>query len=432
MSVERLKVGPRDRYSPRELAIHLSRYTPVRKFVQEKYVLDIACGEGYAAYGMLKHWGAKKVVGVDLNPSAIFNARKNFAMDGISFQKANAVDWLNGKGAKFDIITCVETIEHVENPLKLLRALPNRLRPHGVILITCPNDHWYYGQGPSLNEYHLSTWNFDEFREQTESILGPASAWLLGTRCEGFTSVLYKDLIESSWKKCIDDSFSDLFSYTSVPPLLPNVPSPERCLYYTGVWGVNSNDLHNLQSGAVVATGPEPTKVVGRVADLLSDGTIRVAIVGQKNSYSLSQLKEISETLNQKAAISFFEYSDIDASQSVLQALNLGVDHIRLVGPHSVTAFYNIFRSSFSIPSIKCTISAQIHNNQRSQLGSSAAILGLIDLTVTKRYTGSTLESARRFLNEISASKNRHRVVRNARIAAWKILDRDEPETYNS
>lgn len=39
--------------------------------IRGRRVPDLACGEGYATYGMAQHWGAKVVVGVDVDRSAI-------------------------------------------------------------------------------------------------------------------------------------------------------------------------------------------------------------------------------------------------------------------------------------------------------------------------------------------------------------------------
>jgi SAM-dependent methyltransferase len=64
-------------------------------------------------------------------------------------------------GARFDIVTCFDVIEHVPNPTALLRGIAAVLRPGGLVFISCPDDaslfarlmgHWWH----HYNCYHLS------------------------------------------------------------------------------------------------------------------------------------------------------------------------------------------------------------------------------------------------------------------------------------
>ena len=93
-------------------------------------ILDVGAGHG-ALSNALKEKGFD-VFACDLNGS-------KFWVDSIPFK---AVD-LNGpipySDSFFDFITCVEVIEHLENPWHLLRECHRLLRPTGELLITTPN-----------------------------------------------------------------------------------------------------------------------------------------------------------------------------------------------------------------------------------------------------------------------------------------------------
>ena len=102
MSIERLTFTDNEfKYNPLETSIHVVRYQIAKKIVQNKKVLDIACGEGYGSW-LLKKWGAKLVLGIDIDPDAITHANEKFSSDGISFlcSSAEKIDIQE----KFDLI----------------------------------------------------------------------------------------------------------------------------------------------------------------------------------------------------------------------------------------------------------------------------------------------------------------------------------------
>src|SRR5437870_2487376 len=59
---------------------HVHRYRFAKRFVRNKRVLDIACGEGYGAFGLLRA-GSASVVGVDISEEACANARQKYGID---------------------------------------------------------------------------------------------------------------------------------------------------------------------------------------------------------------------------------------------------------------------------------------------------------------------------------------------------------------
>jgi 2-polyprenyl-3-methyl-5-hydroxy-6-metoxy-1,4-benzoquinol methylase len=79
-----------ERYLPwlEEAAIgyeHLHRYAYATQFVQNKRVLDLACGEGYGSCFLAKT--AESVVGIDIDERAIKHARKSCKIVLESIQK---------------------------------------------------------------------------------------------------------------------------------------------------------------------------------------------------------------------------------------------------------------------------------------------------------------------------------------------------------
>lgn len=69
--------GPYDSLRQKSIAIieHENVQTTVAPFIQNARVLELACGSGYYTYDFLK-WGASAVVGVDISPVMVEEARR--------------------------------------------------------------------------------------------------------------------------------------------------------------------------------------------------------------------------------------------------------------------------------------------------------------------------------------------------------------------
>ena len=134
-----------ERYKPKinsenliESLFHLHRYLIASKFVKNKIVLDIACGEGYGTFILSKK--AKKIWGADIDKNTIEQARKKYQNKKINFIQANATDLPFEKNF-FDVIVSFETIEHLskENGIKFLTQIKKTLKKGGTLILSTPN-----------------------------------------------------------------------------------------------------------------------------------------------------------------------------------------------------------------------------------------------------------------------------------------------------
>ena len=119
---------------------HLLRYVWALQNVKDKEILDIACGTGYGMY--LMSYFAKSVSGYDYNKDAINEAKKFPYHCNCCLEIRNLEDnkpLSNYKHKKFDVITCFETIEHLENPERLLENIKNHLNSKGIFYFSTPN-----------------------------------------------------------------------------------------------------------------------------------------------------------------------------------------------------------------------------------------------------------------------------------------------------
>lgn len=189
MAIERKEIRPGKTFSPAALAIHNARYQLAKPFVRGKAVLDIACGEGLGAAQLATSWAAGRVVGVDNSTVAVDSAKTNFGhIANLAFEVADAFAFLESQTETFDVITCIETLEHLENSELLLRLLRQNLKPDGVLVITAPNDAYYFGPGPTFNEHHKSPLSFEAFRTLIGSEFDNAQLFA-GVKLQGFAAV---------------------------------------------------------------------------------------------------------------------------------------------------------------------------------------------------------------------------------------------------
>ena len=103
--------------------------------LEGRSALDVGCGAGLLAEPLAR-LGAK-VVGLDASPDLIEAARAHASAQGFGIDyRAGDIAALEGK---FDLITCMEVIEHVADPAAFASALAERLAPDGLLILSTPN-----------------------------------------------------------------------------------------------------------------------------------------------------------------------------------------------------------------------------------------------------------------------------------------------------
>jgi 2-polyprenyl-6-hydroxyphenyl methylase/3-demethylubiquinone-9 3-methyltransferase len=106
-----------------------------RRPLEGKTALDVGCGAGLLTEPLAR-LGAK-VTGIDASPEVIAVAREHANAMGVEIDyRAGDVQKLEGQ---FDLITCMEVIEHVADPAAFVKALAKRLAPDGLLILSTPN-----------------------------------------------------------------------------------------------------------------------------------------------------------------------------------------------------------------------------------------------------------------------------------------------------
>jgi 2-polyprenyl-6-hydroxyphenyl methylase/3-demethylubiquinone-9 3-methyltransferase len=129
-----------------------------------KTALDVGCGAGLLAEPLAR-LGAD-VTGIDASSEVIAVARDHAAAMGLEIDyRSGDVQELDGR---FDLITCMEVVEHVADPALFTGALAKRLAPDGLLILSTPNQtSWsrlmMITLGEGLGRIPKGTHDFDKF-----------------------------------------------------------------------------------------------------------------------------------------------------------------------------------------------------------------------------------------------------------------------------
>lgn len=102
-------------------------------------VLDIGCGGGLLAEGMAAR-GAQ-VTGIDLADEVLEAARAHAAHSGqrVEYRKSAAEDFAREHAGAFDLVTCLEMLEHVPEPESVVTACAALVKPGGTVVFSTIN-----------------------------------------------------------------------------------------------------------------------------------------------------------------------------------------------------------------------------------------------------------------------------------------------------
>ncbi|WP_249975649.1 bifunctional 2-polyprenyl-6-hydroxyphenol methylase/3-demethylubiquinol 3-O-methyltransferase UbiG [Vreelandella olivaria] len=104
-----------------------------------KSVLDVGCGGGILSESMA-HRGAN-VTGIDLGEAPLGVARLHAEASGVAVDYRNiSVEALAAEQpGKYDVVTCMEMLEHVPDPASVIRACSELVRPGGYVFFSTLN-----------------------------------------------------------------------------------------------------------------------------------------------------------------------------------------------------------------------------------------------------------------------------------------------------
>jgi 2-polyprenyl-6-hydroxyphenyl methylase/3-demethylubiquinone-9 3-methyltransferase len=116
-------------------------YIKTKCNLNNKQVIDVGCGGGILSEALAKNDAT--VTGIDMGEMPLNVARLHSLEAGLSidYQQITAEQKAQQSANEFDIVTCMEMLEHVPDPLSVIRACAQLVKPGGDVFFSTLNRH---------------------------------------------------------------------------------------------------------------------------------------------------------------------------------------------------------------------------------------------------------------------------------------------------
>ncbi len=156
-------------------------------------VVDVGCGGGILSESMAAR-GAN-VTGIDLSEKALKVAKLHLLGSGQQggYRKITAESLAQEKPHHFDIVTCMEMLEHVPDPMSVIQSCANLVKPGGWVFFSTinrnPKSYVYaiIGAEYVLNLLPRGTHEYAKFIKPAELARMARNAGLTGEKIIGLT-----------------------------------------------------------------------------------------------------------------------------------------------------------------------------------------------------------------------------------------------------
>lgn len=123
-----------------------------------KDVADVGCGTGHFLQHLHDRFQPESLHGFDVSEGALEVAR-----DVLPDASFDVLDIYQDNGQRFDVVYCIEVLEHLLHPKQALATLVSMTRPGGVLVLTVPDGR--------IDQYHghINFWSPESWKIFLES-----------------------------------------------------------------------------------------------------------------------------------------------------------------------------------------------------------------------------------------------------------------------
>ena len=118
------------------------QYVLSKAGIKDKPLLDVGCGGGIVSEALAA--AGARVTGIDMAVPALNVARMHARENSleIDYREDTAENFVRTHAGRFDVVTCMELVEHVPEPASVIKACADLVKPGGHLFFTTVNRTW--------------------------------------------------------------------------------------------------------------------------------------------------------------------------------------------------------------------------------------------------------------------------------------------------
>ncbi len=114
-------------------------YIDQRTHLAGKQVLDVGCGGGILAESMAQRGAAVSAIDMGEAPLAVAQLHRLESGVEVDYRQLTAEELAASEPARFDVVTCMEMLEHVPDPASVIGACGDLVKPGGHVFFSTIN-----------------------------------------------------------------------------------------------------------------------------------------------------------------------------------------------------------------------------------------------------------------------------------------------------
>lgn len=149
---------------------HFKRFKEVLESIEkvDGPILDIGCHSGTFTQKILEKIGSRKIYGIDISKSAITRIKKKIPYGHFKNGDATSLPY---KANFFNAVFCLEMLEHVDHPQKVIAEIKRVLKKGGYGIILIPTDNRLFKIVWTLWTLYYPVWRHAHVQSFTNSSL---------------------------------------------------------------------------------------------------------------------------------------------------------------------------------------------------------------------------------------------------------------------